>query len=88
MALSNYLFQSILCTTVFYSYGFGLYGKVGPALGFVLTLAIFAIQIFISKHWFQHYQFGPLEWVWKSLTYGKLFRMKLPEIQENNNNQT
>ena len=77
MALSNYLFQSIVCTTVFYSYGLGLYGKVGSALGLVLAIVIFTVQIFISKYWMKHYQFGPLEWVWKSLTYGKLFRMKL-----------
>ena len=76
MALSNYLFQSIVCTTIFYSYGFGLYGKVGVALGLVLAIAIFTIQIFISKYWFKHFQFGPVEWLWKSLTYGKLFGMK------------
>lgn len=76
MALSNYLFQSIVCTTIFYSYGFGLYGKVGIASGFVLSISIFVIQIFISKYWFKYYQFGPVEWVWRSLTYGKLDRMK------------
>jgi len=77
MALSNYLFQSIVCTTIFYSYGLGLYGKVGTALGLVLSIVIFSVQIFISKYWFKHYQFGPVEWVWKSLTYGKFFRMKV-----------
>ncbi|MCL2040927.1 MAG: DUF418 domain-containing protein [Bacteroidales bacterium] len=79
MPLSNYLFQSIVCTTIFYSYGFGLYGKVGSALGLVLTVVIFTIQIFISKYWFKHYRFGPVEWVWRCLTYGKLFGMKLTE---------
>ena len=82
MPLSNYLFQSLVCTTIFYSYGFGFYGKVGPALGLVLTVVIFTIQIFISKYWLSRYQFGPMEWLWKSLTYGKLFRMKLPITQE------
>jgi uncharacterized protein len=83
MALSNYLFQSIVCTSIFYGYGLGLYGKVGPALGLVLTIIIFTIQVFISKYWFKHYRFGPVEWIWKSLTYSKLFGMKLPAIQEN-----
>jgi len=77
MALSNYLFQSIVCTTIFYSYGLGLYGKVGAALGLVLTIVIFTVQIFISKYWFKRYKFGPVEWVWKSLTYGKRFGMKI-----------
>ncbi len=76
MPLSNYLFQSIVCTTIFYSYGLGLYGKVGPALGLVLTIVIFTIQMFVSKYWFKRYQFGPIEWVWRSLTYGKLSGMK------------
>ena len=77
MALSNYLFQSIVCTTIFYSYGLGLYGRVGTALGLVLTIIIFTVQIFISKYWLKHFQFGPMEWIWKSLTYGKCFRMKI-----------
>jgi len=76
MPLSNYLFQSIVCTTIFYSYGFGLYGKVGAASGLILAIGIFIIQIFISKYWLKYYQFGPMEWIWKSLTYGKVFKMK------------
>ncbi len=79
MALSNYLLQSIICTTIFYNYGLGLYGKVGPALGLLLSIVIFTIQLIISKYWFRYYQFGPIEWLWKSLTYSKLFRMKLPK---------
>jgi uncharacterized protein len=77
MALSNYLFQSIVCTTIFYGYGLGLYGKVGAALCLVLTVVIFTIQVFISKYWFKRFQFGPMEWLWRCLTYGKLFGMKL-----------
>lgn len=83
MALSNYLLQSIICTTIFYSYGFGLYGKVGPALGFILSIVIFIIQIFISKYWLKYYQFGPLEWLWRCLTYGKFFKIRLPKTDKN-----
>jgi uncharacterized protein len=83
MPLSNYLFQSIVCTTIFYNYGLGLYGKFGSALGLLLTVVIFIIQIFISKCWFKHYRFGPVEWVWRCLTYGKFFRIKLTTTQEN-----
>ena len=77
MPLSNYLLHSIICTTIFYSYGFGLYGKVGSALGLVFAVVIFVIQIFISKYWFKHFRFGPVEWVWRCLTYGKFFEIKL-----------
>jgi uncharacterized protein len=76
MALSNYLFQSIVCTTIFYSYGLGLYGKIGPALGLALAVVFFTGQVFISKYWLKRYQFGPMEWVWRCLTYGKFFGMK------------
>ncbi|MCL2074144.1 MAG: DUF418 domain-containing protein [Marinilabiliaceae bacterium] len=72
MALSNYLLQSIICTTIFYNYGFGLYGKLGYTLGFTIALAILIIQLFLSNYWFKHFRFGPVEWLWKSLTYGKL----------------
>lgn len=77
MALSNYLFQSIVCTMIFYSYGLALYGQVGPAIGLVLTIVIFTAQIFISRYWLERYRFGPMEWVWRSLTYGKLSEMKI-----------
>jgi len=71
MALSNYLFQSLVCTTLFYSYGIGLYGKIGPAAGLFLTFAIYAGQVLLSLAWLRHFRFGPMEWVWRSLTYGK-----------------
>lgn len=72
MALSNYLFQSIVCTTIFYSYGFALYGRVGPAAGLVITIIIFTLQIYISRLWLNKFRFGPMEWLWRTLTYGKL----------------
>jgi uncharacterized protein len=78
-ALSNYLLQSLICTTLFYGYGFGLYGKVGPALGIVITVAIYALQIPLSHWWLRHFRFGPAEWLWRTLTYGKIQPMRLSE---------
>jgi uncharacterized protein len=78
-ALSNYLLQSLICTTLFYGYGFNLYGKVGPALGIVITLAIFALQIPLSHWWVRHFRFGVAEWLWRTLTYGKVQPMRLRE---------
>ncbi|MEW5954806.1 MAG: DUF418 domain-containing protein [Bacillota bacterium] len=72
MALTNYLLQSIIATTIFYSYGLGLFGRVGPAWGIVLTLLIFMLQVYFSRYWMKKYHFGPLEWLWRTLTYGKL----------------
>jgi uncharacterized protein len=68
-ALSNYLLQSLVCTTIFYGYGLALFGKVRPSLGLLLTIAIFLIQIPLSAWWLGRFQFGPVEWLWRSLTY-------------------
>jgi len=82
MALSNYLFQSLVCTTLFYSYGFGLFGKVGPFAGLCLTIAIYTSQALFSVEWLRYFRFGPLEWIWRSLTYGKLQPMRLASSVE------
>lgn len=70
LALSNYFFQTLVCTTIFYSYGLGLYGQVGPAVGLVLTVVIYLVQIPLSLLWARYFRFGPFEWLWRSLTYG------------------
>lgn len=72
MALTNYLTQSIICTTLFYSYGFGLYGRVNIWQGILITLAIYLLQVVWSHYWLKHYRFGPFEWAWRSMTYKKL----------------
>jgi uncharacterized protein len=77
MALSNYFMQSLICTTLFYSYGFNLFGKIGPLIGFLLVLAISSVLIFLSGRWVKYFRFGPVEWLWRSLTYGKRQAMVL-----------
>ena len=71
MPLTNYLLQTAICTTLFYGWGFGLWGKVGPAAGLVLALAIFlVVQVPLSVWWLHRHEQGPLEWAWSRLTYG------------------
>ena len=77
MALSNYLLQSLICTTIFYSYGLALFGKVRPSLGLLLTISIFLVQIPLSVWWLRRFQFGPIEWLWRSLTYGQRQPMRM-----------
>lgn len=72
MPLTNYLMQSVIATTIYNSYGFGLFGEVGPALGLAITAAIFAIQIVYSRAWLSRFRFGPLEWLWRGAAYGRL----------------
>ncbi|MCP5107532.1 MAG: DUF418 domain-containing protein [bacterium] len=77
MAFSNYVFQSVVCTFIFYSYGLKLFGKTGPLVNFLLVIVVFAIQIPLSVWWGRHFRFGPVEWLWRSLTYGKRQPMRL-----------
>jgi uncharacterized protein len=79
MALTNYLFQSLVFTTIFYSYGLGLYGKVGPALILALAVLIFTLQIPLSVWWLRRFRFGPAEWLWRTLTYGRLQPMRVSQ---------
>ncbi len=70
MALTNYLVQSLICTTIFYSYGLGLYGRVGPLADLFLAIAIYSLQVPFSKWWLATHRYGPAEWVWRRMTYG------------------
>jgi uncharacterized protein len=72
MAFTNYIMQSILCTLIFYGHGFGLFGAVARTEQALLVVAIWIFQLFISWLWLKHFLFGPLEWLWRSLTYWKL----------------
>jgi uncharacterized protein len=84
MAISNYLLQTIICTTLFYGYGFGLYGRIGLASGVLLTIAIYALQIPLSGWWLRRFRFGPVEWLWRSLTYGERQPMRYPPADTTN----
>jgi uncharacterized protein len=67
MALTNYLLQSVLLGLVFYSYGLGLFGKVGLAMALPLVPAIWALEVAWSKPWLERFGMGPIEWLWRSL---------------------
>jgi uncharacterized protein len=76
-ALSNYLLQSIVCTLLFYSYGLGLFGTMGPALLLIPTLLVYAAQPVVSLWWLKRFRFGPAEWLWRSLTYRHMQSMRI-----------
>jgi uncharacterized protein len=71
MALTNYLSHSLICTTLFYGYGLGLYNQVDPLGRWALIAAIYGGQILLSNFWMARFRFGPMEWLWRSLTYGR-----------------
>ena len=70
MAFSNYIFQTIVCTTIFYGHGLGLFGSVERTGQVAIVVAIWVVQLIVSPIWLRNYQYGPLEWAWRSLTYG------------------
>ncbi len=76
MALSNYLTHSIVCTTLFYGYGFGLFGDINRTGLAAIVLIIWVSQLLLSPIWLRHFRFGPAEWLWRSLTYWKLQPMR------------
>ncbi len=78
MALTNYLLQTVICVFIFYGYGFGMYGRVGATTATLIALTIFLIQIVISGLWLRYLNYGPVEWIWRQLTY----RKRLPLIKE------
>jgi uncharacterized protein len=78
MALTNYLMQSVIATTLFYGYGFGLFYRVGPAVVVLIALAVYAVQVSYSAWWMARFRFGPIEWLWRTLTYGKAPAMLVP----------
>lgn len=71
MALTNYLTQSLLCTTLFYGYGLGWFGKLTFAQGVALAVLVYPMQIAVSHAWLRGFRFGPAEWLWRSLTYAQ-----------------
>lgn len=73
MALTTYLVQSVIATLLFYGYGAGLYGTLSTSTGEALALLLFGVQLVFSAWWLSFARFGPTEWVWRSLTYGRRF---------------
>jgi uncharacterized protein len=71
MAFSNYMLQTVICTTIFYGHGFGYFERVPRTGQILIVFAIYAAQLVIAPLWLGHFRFGPLEWLWRSLTYGK-----------------
>ncbi|WIG96758.1 DUF418 domain-containing protein [Myxococcus sp. SDU36] len=76
MALTNYLSQTVISLLIFYGYGLGQAGKRGPFACVVICVGVFCVQVLWSHLWLSRFRFGPVEWVWRSLTYGKAQPMR------------
>ena len=71
MALTNYIMHSIICMIVFTGVGFGLFGKLQRYELLYVVFSIWIFQLILSPIWLKYYHFGPMEWLWRSLSYQK-----------------
>jgi uncharacterized protein len=71
MAFTNYLGQSLILGWIFYGYGFGLFGKLSVSTVFAIGVVLYAMQAAVSAWWLGRYRYGPVEWLWRSLMYGR-----------------
>ena len=76
MAFSNYLGTSLVMTFIFYGWGLGLYGSIGRAALWPLIFALWALMLLWSKPWLERFRYGPFEWLWRSLSRGRLQPMR------------
>ena len=68
MAFTNYLVTTVVMTTIFYGYGLGLFGSVGRAGLYLFCFGMWAAMLAWSKPWLARFHYGPLEWLWRSLS--------------------
>jgi uncharacterized protein len=71
MALTNYILQSLVMSTLAYGYGAGLFNSIGLLAGFLLAIGLYVLQVPLSTWWLSRRRYGPLEWLWRVLTYGR-----------------
>jgi uncharacterized protein len=76
MAFTNYITHSIICNLIFLGYGFSMYGKLQRYELYYIVISIWVFQLIVSPIWLKYFRFGPLEWLWRSLTYWKMQPMK------------
>ncbi len=71
MAFSNYILQSLICTTIFYGHGFGQFASLERSAQMLVVLIVWVLQLIVSPIWMRHFRYGPLEWIWRTLVYLK-----------------
>jgi uncharacterized protein len=79
LALTNYLAETVICTTIFYSFGFGLYARMGRPATLLVVLGVWVVQLLLSPLYLRFFTIGPVEWVWRSLSQRRLLPMRRGE---------
>jgi uncharacterized protein len=71
MALTNYLAQTLICTFIFFGWGLGYFAHFERKWLPLFVVGVWILELAWSPWWLRRFRFGPLEWLWRSLTYGK-----------------
>jgi uncharacterized protein len=79
MALTNYIMQTIISIFLFYGIGFALYGELERYQLLLICFAVWIFQIIYSNLWLVWFKHGPLEWLWRSMIYGKRQAFRKPD---------
>ncbi len=77
-SLTNYIIQNLVCAVLFRSYFLNLFGRSTLTTLALVAITIVAVQTFVSRWWLIHFRFGPLEWLWRSITYERLQPLRWP----------
>jgi uncharacterized protein len=80
-AFSNYLGPTLICTVLFYDFGFGLYGELSRGEAWLIVPAMWAAMLLWSKWWLDRFRYGPLEWAWRSLARWKWEPLRAPRAE-------
>lgn len=81
-ALTCYLVHTLASVIIFYGVGFQLTGKYGYTIVMIIAITIFLGQVIISRFWLKLFKYGPMEWLWRKLVYGKRIKIKKPQLDE------
>ncbi len=76
MTLTNYLMQTCVYIIIFYNIGFGLLGEWSLTIIWLASILLYFLQIIFSSWWLANFMYGPVEWIWRQLTYQKRFQLK------------
>ena len=81
MALTNYTGQSVMAAVIFLGFGWGLFGLLTWAQILIIAALILVTQTAFSVYWLKHFRFGPLEWIWRCITYWRVEGMRYNEAR-------
>jgi uncharacterized protein len=81
MAFTNYIMHTVFCTLIFFGYGLNYYAEMQYYQLYFVVAAIWVFQLIVSPIWLKYYLFGPLEWLWRSLTYWQVQPMRRTSAQ-------